>query len=165
MLQAILFLLRPLFDDRPIDFLGRLSSELFAESACAFAGTGQWQDARDRRVQAANHTKIDAARLMVFATDVPSSPSQKAVLVFGRTLHDTVCWLVQNQQMIVFKKNLNGLCPDFPGIATAEKLLQVAFATLLNRFVDLTMNCVFVGFRDDVAEDTDRFWEVGSAHS
>lgn len=56
MLQAILFLLRPLFDDRPIDFLGRLGSELFAESACAFAGTGQWQYACDRRVQAADHT-------------------------------------------------------------------------------------------------------------
>ena len=58
--------------------------------------------------------------------------------------------------MVVFKKNLNGLCPDFPGIAAAEKLLQVAFATLLNRFVDLTMNCV--------PEYTDRFWEIGATH-
>ena len=66
--------------------------------------------------------------------------------------------------MVVFKKNLNGLCPDYPGIAAAEKLLQVAFATLLNRFVDLTMNCVFVRFRDDVPEYTDRFWEIGATH-
>ena len=85
----------------------RMVAELLTQAACSFASPCKRQNAGDRCIQSAHNANKNLAWLVVLGFEVSRRPIEQAPLAWQGTLDNPVGWFVQNQKMVVLKKNLH----------------------------------------------------------